>query len=389
MTHNFSALTYHGDLIPWGLAYSDCRSYFTQIVFWYLTFIQIEEIWKTFGIEPLLDRWTIGNSGVLSVEVGDDQPFSGSWTAQSNQDLWQPPLCITMIDCMQQDDSQLMNLLSLDDVVEILCHYHSRRQFSSPRAYYTLAHPQIPRIHLGAVYHYARRSLIHLTMEAAVEIGSFPVAISETVDDWDSTKFLQHISDSQYFRLQDVCESHIMCIFLRPHIETELHRQWLTQANSLVSFMENNESPVEFFLTTALRVYYKMAFPDCDITLQGTFMADEVPMEELYLFIRRPRKYLEDGILAIELPFDPVTGQLQYFWSIHPDAREPLDLAALDKYCPPHIETEVRVEGVWWPKEDCKMIADVMRAKGYDPTRDYAREHGIPELIFQTVTKPN
>ncbi|KAJ7050688.1 hypothetical protein C8F01DRAFT_676881 [Mycena amicta] len=165
----------------------------------------------------------------------------------------------------------------------------------------------------------------------------------------------------------------MMGIFLQPHIQTELRRRWITQANNLVSFMENNESPAEFFLTTELHVYYKMVFPDCDITLQGTFMADEVPTDELYLFIKPPRKSLEDGTLAIELPFDPLTGQLAYYWSIHPDGREPLDLAALDKYCPPLIKTDIEVWGTPWCKRDYKIIADVMRKKGYNPTTtDYA-----------------
>ncbi|KAJ7050696.1 hypothetical protein C8F01DRAFT_1263794 [Mycena amicta] len=108
---------------------------------------------------------------------------------------------------------------------------------------------------------------------------------------------------------------------------TELRRRWITQANSLVPFMEDIESSAveEFFLTTSLVVDYKMVLPDCDITLQGTFMADEVPTEELYLFIKPPRKYIDNG---------------------------------------------------------------VMRAKGYDPTTtDYAREHGILEPIFHTVTR--
>ncbi|KAJ7050736.1 hypothetical protein C8F01DRAFT_678003 [Mycena amicta] len=183
------------------------------------------------------------------------------------------------------------------------------------------------------------------------------------------------------------------CAFLYgPHIETKLQRTWLTQANSLVSFVEDIESPVgqEFFLATELHISYKMVFPDCDITLQGTFMADEVPMEELYLFIKPPRKYVDNGVLAIELPFDPVTSHLAYFWSIHPDGREPLDQADLDIYCPPHIETKIEVWGTSWTKEDYKIIADVMRREGYNPTTtDYAREHGIPEPIFHTVTEPN
>ncbi|KAJ7050718.1 hypothetical protein C8F01DRAFT_1178014 [Mycena amicta] len=146
----------------------------------------------------------------------------------------------------------------------------------------------------------------------------------------------------------------------------------------------------DFFLTTGLQISYKMVFPDCDITLQGTFMADEVPTEELYLFIKPPRKYIDNGVLAIELPFDPITGHLAYFWSVYPDGREPLDQADLDIYCPPHIETEIQVWGTSWTKESYKIIADVMRVKGYDPTTtDYAREHGIPGPIFHTVNKPN
>ncbi|KAJ7050723.1 hypothetical protein C8F01DRAFT_677738 [Mycena amicta] len=181
-----------------------------------------------------------------------------------------------------------------------------------------------------------------------------------------------------------------MRIWIQPHIETELRRRWLTQANSLVSFMEDIESSAveEFFLTTSLVVHYKMVLPDCDISLQATFMADEVPTEELYLFIKPPLKYIDNGVLAIELPFDPLTGHLAYFWSVFPDGREPLDLAALDKYCPPCVETRVEVVGSCWHKEDYKIIADVMQAKGYDPTTmDYAREHGIPELIFHTSTE--
>ncbi|KAJ7050722.1 hypothetical protein C8F01DRAFT_677772 [Mycena amicta] len=193
MTRNLYALTYHGDLIPWYLAEKACRSYVAKVIFWYLTIIQSKEVELAFGIEPLFDRCTIGSSGVLSVEIGEDQPFSGPWTTQSNQDLWQPQLRTTLIDCMQQDDSKLMNLLSVDDVVEVLYHW-------SPGTVYLPAHPQIPRIHLGAVYHHAGRSSTHLTMEAAVKIFSFPVAISETVDEWDSTEFLQYKFDSPYLR---------------------------------------------------------------------------------------------------------------------------------------------------------------------------------------------
>ncbi|KAJ7050726.1 hypothetical protein C8F01DRAFT_677887 [Mycena amicta] len=131
-----------------------------------------------------------------------------------------------------------------------------------------------------------------------------------------------------------------------------------------------------------------MVFPDCDITLQATFMADEVPTEELYLFIKPPLKYIDNGVLTIELPFDPVTGHLAYFWSVHPDGREPLDQADLDIYCPPIIETRATVEGFRWFEADYKIIADVMRREGYDPTTmDYAREHGIPQPIFHTSTE--
>ncbi|KAJ7050692.1 hypothetical protein C8F01DRAFT_1067522 [Mycena amicta] len=283
---------------------------------------------------------------------------------------------------MQQDDSKLMNLLSLDDVVEVL-----RHRSSGPETYLA-AHPQIPMIHLGAVYHHARRSSTYTTMKATEKIFSFPVAISEMVDEWDSTEFLQHIDGSPYLRVQDVRDT--MSIFLQPHIKTELCRRWITQANSLVPGMEDMESSAEeeFFLATKLVVDYKMVFPDCDITLQGTFMADEVPTEELYLFIKPLRKYIDNGVLTIELPFDPVTGHLAYFWSVHPDGREPLDQADLDIYCPPHIKTEIEVLGAWWKKEDYKIIADVMRREGYDPTTtDYAREHGIPEPIFHTSTE--
>ncbi|KAJ7050708.1 hypothetical protein C8F01DRAFT_677314 [Mycena amicta] len=198
MTRNLYALTYHGDLIPWDLACSACRSGFAKTIFWYLSIIQREQVEKTFGIDCWFDDYTVGNSGVLSVEIGENQTFSGSWTAQSKQDLWRPRLHTTLIDCMQQDDSKLMNLLSVDDVVEVLRHR------SSCLETYLAAHPQIPMIHLGAVYRHARGSSTHPTMEAAVKIFSFPVAIRETVDQWDSTEFLQHIDDSPYLRVKAV-----------------------------------------------------------------------------------------------------------------------------------------------------------------------------------------
>ncbi|KAJ7050705.1 hypothetical protein C8F01DRAFT_1343939 [Mycena amicta] len=119
-------------------------------------------------------------------------------------------------------------------------------------------------------------------------------------------------------------------------------------------------------------------------------MADKVPTEELYLFIKPPLKYIDNGVLTIELPFDPVTGHLAYFWSVHPDGRKPLDQADLDIYSPPHIETEIKIVGHLWEKEAYKIIADAMRREGYDPTTtDYAHEHGIPGPIFHTVNKPN
>ncbi|KAJ7061183.1 hypothetical protein C8F01DRAFT_1139119, partial [Mycena amicta] len=361
-TPNFSALTYHGDLIPCKLVFLACTSHLNKTIFWYL--FQLTMHWSF-----LDDCSIVMSTGAISVEVGPHKAHR--WKNQ----LPQHHHSVTLKDCMEQDSHKLMDRLAVDDVLNALSRWSSSK-LRKP------SYPQDSIIYAGTVYH-TRGGPKTLTSDTPFKTCSFRIA--KVDDDWETTKFLKS-TRPDYSRVKDLRNllhpwgGLEFCIGPTKQRETELVLSWLSRANTI--FCAGNVQSEDFFLTIGLVTRYRTVLSDCDITLRGTFMADDAPTEDLYLFLKRPRKYLQDGGLAIELPFDLLTGQLAYFWSIHPDGREPLTATDLDKYYPPRVKSEIEVWGYSWSEEKYQLIADVMRLRGYDPTtRDYAREHGMLEPI--------
>ncbi|KAJ7061140.1 hypothetical protein C8F01DRAFT_1369374 [Mycena amicta] len=391
-THNFSALTYHGDPLPWDLAYSAASSRLRKAIFEHLTIQQLETAFE----QPLRRWWrgwtdnsTIGRStGSIIVEVrADDKNFASFWKSQLTEASRTPLLHVTLIDCMDQDDRKLMDHLAVDDLLDLLF----------PRLSFHILQRPYPQnsesiMHVGAVYHTRRTLPMDTVLKACCSFRIGEVLVTDFWETFDSEYIELFPLDSMYLRVKDLrtltqsehSDGLSLSIAAEP---TELILSWLAQANYMIPALGTirHSEAKELFLATLLTVCYTMVLPDCDITLRGTFM-DDAPTEELYLFLKRPRKYLQDGAVAVELPCDTHPGQPVYFWSIYPDGREPLHLDALDKYYPPHIKMEIQFGGWSWSAEEYKLIADVMRLRGYDPlTRDYAQEHGMLEPVFHPV----
>ncbi|KAJ7218439.1 hypothetical protein GGX14DRAFT_560777 [Mycena pura] len=283
-------------------------------------------------------------------------------------------------------DTELVNMMNIEDILEIFCHPHWMGKTIS------LHHGHV---HLGALYslhdktnpYVAMEELLHIPETANPNLlvdnwrymdGESDVVIERfgVEDTWWTCIDLPRLHDLK-LHTSGLSEAHHFSRTVMLLAEGNIARCWLAQANYFFS----EHLSQEHFLATGVQFDVTIWYPTDDIGLRGTFMAG-APMDDLYLFLFHPCVDVQDGLVSVEIP----SVQDTYYWSFRPEGREPLSAELLDEIMPPQVLLNVRIMGKQWSQQDYQLIRDITWAKGLDPeSSDLAIKLGYPLAVMHDV----
>ncbi|KAK1234707.1 hypothetical protein PQX77_002084 [Marasmius sp. AFHP31] len=140
------------------------------------------------------------------------------------------------------------------------------------------------------------------------------------------------------------------------------------------------------YLSQSLRLCYESDDVRCVVyidqvgfNLKGTFVNHPTTCNlPAYLFVPPLHTEVINNLYCIRHPLP----QSRFYWAHDPQGRSVIAKEDWKKFGIPELRVEELI-GSWWKKSEYRMVRDHLRHKDYDlDGREYARDHGYPELIF-------
>ncbi|KAJ7041300.1 hypothetical protein C8F04DRAFT_1079661 [Mycena alexandri] len=339
---NFSALAFHGDMIPWSYALSLFDGPVSKLGFLHASVIQLNAV---HGDNPFWRRILTQSSyypstGIVCFNDLRVLPSSG---------LGYDPGTVARLALVGPNgslpltESECLRRLSIDEMIEVFTFLNNKE--------YTTFLP-IPSALITATAFYICGA--HNTEN---EVLLFPGISKEP----ETTNTWKRLDNTEHF-----------VVHFGPDPRLAV-RNWLLQANASLKQDRHHE---KYTLTSeiafALRPTSSKDYWHEDITLRGSFMAD-TPTRPVYLFVQLPQLSLTaDNIAAVRLPLGPNCDETDAiantFWSFDRDGSSRLTDDEVAEYCPqPQFWWTVDARRHHYDARDYEIVAKLLQTKGINP----------------------